>query len=201
MDVNVKVNSVIECVYLYVKWVVLCADIYSNSLRWCLLHYSANHARQCFDKWQWSKLRTVLGHYLFCYRYWVFRSWGRIGTTIGGKKLEIKHNKWEARRQFECVYAEKTGNSWYNKNFRKFAGCFFPIDLDYDQVNLYCVCIWWFADSCNPKSGRCRNTVFKKINAPSDNVMTFGMFRPSFFLTGSIGCAVALDIKLNFMGN
>jgi hypothetical protein len=44
-------------------------------------------------------------------------------------------------------------------------------------------------------------TVFKKIHAPSDNIMTFGMLWSSIFLTGSTGCAVALDITLNFMGN
>jgi len=38
-------------------------------------------------------------------------------------------------------------------------------------------------------------TVFKKIHAPSDNVMTFGMLWSSIFLTGSTGCA------LNFMVN
>jgi len=99
------------------------------------------HAK-CFEKWQWSKLQTVLGHYLFCYRYWLFRSWGRIGTTIGGKKLENKCSLQEALQHFEFLYAEKTGNIWSNrKHFQKVPGCFFPIDLDYDQVNLYCVCI------------------------------------------------------------
>jgi hypothetical protein len=71
--------------------------------------------------------------------------------------------------------------------------------LDYDQVTLY-MCAWWFAHSCNPERGRCRNTVFKKIHAPSDHVMTFSMLWPLSFLTGSTGCAVALDITLNFMG-
>jgi len=41
----------------------------------------------------------------------------------------------------------------------------------------------------------------KKINAPSDHVMTFIMFYPLIFLTGSTGCAVALDITLNFMAS
>lgn len=159
------------------------------------------HAK-CFDEWQWSKLRTVLGHYLFCYRYWLFRSWGRIGTTIGGNKLEDKDSLQEALGHFEDLYEEKTGNVWSNrKRFQKVPGRFFPIDLDYSQVSLYCICIWWFADFCNPGSGSCRNTVFKKIHAHSDHVMTFGMLCPLIFLTGSTGCAVPLDTTVRFMGN
>ena len=99
------------------------------------------HAK-CFDEWQWSKLWTVLGHYLFSYRFWLFRSWGRIGTTIGGNKLEKKDSLQEALQHFESLYEEKTGNMWSNrKHFHKVPGRFFPIDLDYDQVTLYCVCI------------------------------------------------------------
>jgi len=90
---------------------------------------------KCFDEWQWSKLQTVLGHYLFCYRHWLFRSWGRIGTTIGGKKLDIQHNLQAAICHFEGTYFYKTGNYWsHRKNFRKVPGQFFPVDLDYNQV-------------------------------------------------------------------
>jgi predicted DNA-binding WGR domain protein len=157
---------------------------------------------KCFDEWQCSKLQIVFGYYLFCYRYWLFRSWGRIGTTIGGNKLENKDSLQEAVYHFEALYEEKTGNMWSNrKHFKKFPGRFFPVDLDYSQVSLYCICIWWFADSCNRESGRCRNTIFKKINASSDHVMTFGMLWSLIFLAGIAGYAVALDTTLNFMGN
>jgi predicted DNA-binding WGR domain protein len=99
------------------------------------------HAK-CFDKWQWSKLWTVLSNYLFCFRYWVFRSWGRIGTTIGGNKLEEKDSLYEALEQFETLFEDKTGNVWsHRKHFHKVPGRFFPVDLDYDQVTLYCVFI------------------------------------------------------------
>jgi poly [ADP-ribose] polymerase len=97
-----------------------------------------------FDEWQWSKLQTVFGHYLFCYRYWLFRSWGRIGTNIGGIKLQDKSSLQEALRNFKVLFEEKTGNDWYyRKHFQKIPGRFFPVDLDYDQdqVTLYCVCI------------------------------------------------------------
>uniref|UniRef100_A0A2Z5U1X2 Poly [ADP-ribose] polymerase n=1 Tax=Reticulitermes speratus TaxID=60591 RepID=A0A2Z5U1X2_9NEOP len=67
-------------------------------------------------------------------RYWIFRSWGRIGTTIGGKKLEEKDSLPEALRHFGSLYEEKTGNMWSNrKHFQKVPGRFFPVDLDYTQ--------------------------------------------------------------------
>jgi len=82
----------------------------------------------------------MLSYYLFSYRFWLFRSWGRIGTTIGGNKLEKKDSLQEALLHFEGLYEEKTGNMWSNrKHFRKVPGRFFPVDLDYDQVTLYCV--------------------------------------------------------------
>jgi len=94
-----------------------------------------------FDERQWSKLQTVLGHYLFFYSYWLFRSWGRIGTTIGGNKLEKKYNLQEALHQFEYLFLEKTANYWASKkHFHKVPGRFFLVDLDYNQVNFYCVC-------------------------------------------------------------
>jgi len=97
---------------------------------------------KCFDERQWSKLQTVLGHYLFFYSYWLFRSWGRIGTTIGGNKLEKKDTLHEAVDHFEDLYEEKTGNMWsHRKHFHKVPGRFYPVDLDYNQVTLYCVCI------------------------------------------------------------
>ena len=105
---------------------------------------------------------SVIGHCLFCYRYWLFRSWGRIGTTIGGNKLKHEVSLQQALRHFEALYEEKTGNMWSSrKHFRKVPGRFFQIDLDYNQVTSYCVCIRWFADSCNPESGRCRNSLKK----------------------------------------
>ena len=75
---------------------------------------------------------------------WVFRSWGRVGTTIGGSKLEVKssleltscesvcthlliyfgnqefESKHDAQRDFEFQYEDKTGNKWKNRdNFQK----------------------------------------------------------------------------------
>lgn len=64
-------------------------------------------------------------------KWWVFRSWGRVGTTIGGTKLEEFDDKHEALRLYEFQYEDKTGNKWKNReNFKKVAGKFFPLDID-----------------------------------------------------------------------
>jgi poly [ADP-ribose] polymerase len=42
----------------------------------------------------------------------------------------------DALQHFENIYEEKTGNMWSNrKNFEKVPDRFFPIELDYTQVN------------------------------------------------------------------
>ena len=67
-------------------------------------------------------------------RYYVFRAWGRVGTTIGGNKLEDYTSRNDAMSQFEDLYLEKTGNLWSNrKDFVKKPNCFYPIDIDYGQ--------------------------------------------------------------------
>ncbi|KAI4498125.1 hypothetical protein M0802_006611 [Mischocyttarus mexicanus] len=63
-------------------------------------------------------------------KYWLFRSWGRIGTTIGDTKLE-KLSLDDCIKKFEQLYEEKTANSWHNKkNFVKVPHKLYPIDID-----------------------------------------------------------------------
>lgn len=66
-------------------------------------------------------------------RYWVFRSWGRVGTTIGGNKLDKFHDKASALDNFLGVYKEKTGNDWGCSNFTKYPNKFYPLEIDYGQ--------------------------------------------------------------------
>eukprot|EP00094_Tigriopus_californicus_P008027 TCALIF_07727-PA protein Name:"Similar to Parp1 Poly [ADP-ribose] polymerase 1 (Rattus norvegicus)" AED:0.26 eAED:0.26 QI:26/1/1/1/1/1/8/253/558 len=67
-------------------------------------------------------------------KWYVFRSWGRVGTTIGGTKLENFTLREDAIRDFESLYVDKTGNEWRNRDqFEKVAGKFFPMDLDLGQ--------------------------------------------------------------------
>ncbi|XP_057662049.1 poly [ADP-ribose] polymerase [Diorhabda carinulata] len=66
--------------------------------------------------------------------YWLFRSWGRIGTTIGNHKLESMGTLQEALMQFRDLYKEKTGNDWDNReNFKKMPGKLYPIEMDYGE--------------------------------------------------------------------
>ncbi|XP_010293489.1 PREDICTED: poly [ADP-ribose] polymerase 1, partial [Phaethon lepturus] len=65
--------------------------------------------------------------------YWVFRSWGRVGTVIGSNKLEQMPSKEDAVEHFLNLYEEKTGNSWHSKNFTKYPKKFYPLEIDYGQ--------------------------------------------------------------------
>lgn len=76
-------------------------------------------------------------------RYWVFRSWGRVGTVIGSNKLEQMPSKEDAIEQFLNLYEEKTGNSWHSKNFTKYPKKFYPLEIDYGQVTLKCPSPRW----------------------------------------------------------
>uniref|UniRef100_A0A8C0JRH8 Poly [ADP-ribose] polymerase n=1 Tax=Canis lupus dingo TaxID=286419 RepID=A0A8C0JRH8_CANLU len=66
-------------------------------------------------------------------RYWIFRSWGRVGTVIGSNKLEQVPSKEEAIEHFMKLYEEKTGNAWHAKNFTKHPKKFYPLEIDYGQ--------------------------------------------------------------------
>ncbi|KAG7282048.1 hypothetical protein CRUP_023564 [Coryphaenoides rupestris] len=66
-------------------------------------------------------------------KYWVFRSWGRVGTTIGGNKLDKFQDKLSAMDNFLGVYKEKTGNTWNCTNFTKYPNKFYPLEIDYGQ--------------------------------------------------------------------
>lgn len=63
-------------------------------------------------------------------KYWVFRAWGRIGTTIGGTKVEKMTDKESAVEMFESLYEEKTGNTWGDE-LVKYPNRFYPMELDY----------------------------------------------------------------------
>lgn len=67
-------------------------------------------------------------------KYWVFRAWGRIGTTIGGNKLDKCGTVVEATNLFYFHFDDKTGNSFdahLNGSFSKRPGQYYPVDIDY----------------------------------------------------------------------
>jgi len=68
-------------------------------------------------------------------KWWFFRSWGRIGTTIGGTKLEEKDDAQDAIRDFEFHFEDKTGNRWKNrKDMKKVPGKMFPLEIDHGET-------------------------------------------------------------------
>ncbi|XP_022647178.1 poly [ADP-ribose] polymerase-like isoform X2 [Varroa destructor] len=73
--------------------------------------------------------------------YFVFRAWGRIGTTIGGNKLEEHSTLQDAMLDFKGLFLEKTGNEWENrKNFEKKPKLFNIIEIDYMQDHDAALC-------------------------------------------------------------
>ncbi|KAL7291310.1 hypothetical protein TKK_0014913 [Trichogramma kaykai] len=64
-------------------------------------------------------------------QYWLFRSWGRIGTTIGSTSCD-KMGLENCEEKFKALYEEKTGNSWSNRDrFVKIPQKMYPIDIDH----------------------------------------------------------------------
>lgn len=75
----------------------------------------------------------------------MFRSWGRVGTTIGGNKLDKFSDKNSAMDNFLTVYKEKTGNDWSSSNFTKYPNKFYPLEIDYGQVRTHAELVMtWF---------------------------------------------------------
>ncbi|XP_043656906.1 poly [ADP-ribose] polymerase isoform X1 [Drosophila teissieri] len=65
-------------------------------------------------------------------KYWIFRSWGRIGTNIGSSKLEEFDTCQSAKNKFKEVYTDKTGNEYEQRdNFVKITGRMYPIEIQY----------------------------------------------------------------------
>ena len=70
-------------------------------------------------------------------RYHIFRKWGRVGTTIGGSKLD-RLSKGEATVEFCRLFHEKTGFPFEQREAMradptafKRAGKFLPVAIDY----------------------------------------------------------------------
>lgn len=66
-------------------------------------------------------------------KYWVFRSWGRISTSIGSSKLDSFSSLLEALECFEDQYEERTGNVFGEKKFVKYPGKYYKLDIDYGE--------------------------------------------------------------------
>ncbi|VDM07643.1 unnamed protein product [Wuchereria bancrofti] len=65
--------------------------------------------------------------------YYLFRSWGRVGTDIGGSKTDKYYgNLGGAKMTFEKLFNEKTANNWGDiENFKKVPGKMSLIETHY----------------------------------------------------------------------
>jgi poly [ADP-ribose] polymerase 1 len=89
-----------------------------------------NHVDLTSDKNSYYKLQVLEHDHKK--KFWVFRSWGRVGTTIGGTKLDKFSSKNEAIKLFKNLFNEKTQNNWEDRNsFIKHPNSYFPVDIDY----------------------------------------------------------------------
>uniref|UniRef100_A0A914YF33 Poly [ADP-ribose] polymerase n=1 Tax=Panagrolaimus superbus TaxID=310955 RepID=A0A914YF33_9BILA len=66
--------------------------------------------------------------------YYLYRSWGRIGTK-GGNKTQFFGEKFDnAKKEFETLFLEKSKNEWQNRrNFEKKPGCFDYLEMEIDK--------------------------------------------------------------------
>ncbi|KHJ46115.1 Poly(ADP-ribose) polymerase catalytic domain protein [Trichuris suis] len=70
-------------------------------------------------------------------KYWLFRSWGRVGTTIGDSLLEKYALVHDALSEFKKIYAAKTANEWDNRaHFVKYPSKFVPVEIDYETEKI-----------------------------------------------------------------
>ncbi|XP_058116089.1 poly [ADP-ribose] polymerase-like [Anopheles ziemanni] len=71
-------------------------------------------------------------------KYYLFRSWGRIGTTIGSVKTDTYYTAFDAIEAFKKQFKEKTGNEWdrHDSEYQKVRDMFFPIEIDYSEKRM-----------------------------------------------------------------
>lgn len=83
------------------------------------------------NKNSYFKIQVLEADSVYARKYWLFSSWGRIGTEIGDCKVEACNSYLDATDQFKKLYEKQTGNSWSSQSFKKFLGKFYPIDINY----------------------------------------------------------------------
>uniref|UniRef100_A0A183FRW2 Poly [ADP-ribose] polymerase n=1 Tax=Heligmosomoides polygyrus TaxID=6339 RepID=A0A183FRW2_HELPZ len=69
--------------------------------------------------------------------FYLFRSWGRVGTAIGGTRTEVFRLEEDAIDAFEQLFLEKSGNRWKNKSsFKKLPGYMDLVETDFTELVL-----------------------------------------------------------------
>ncbi|KAF8386350.1 parp-1 [Pristionchus pacificus] len=70
--------------------------------------------------------------------FYVFKSWGRVGTELGGLRTEVHSRQGaldRAKADFLGEFMDKTGNDWTDKKyFRKRPGKYAMVDIDYSEI-------------------------------------------------------------------
>lgn len=67
------------------------------------------------------------------FSYYLFKSWGRIGTTIGSHDTQYFSNSNAAVKEFRSLYKTKTGNPFGKDDYQKKPGLFYPIEVKFDD--------------------------------------------------------------------
>ncbi|GMT12517.1 hypothetical protein PFISCL1PPCAC_3814, partial [Pristionchus fissidentatus] len=67
--------------------------------------------------------------------FYLFKSWGRVGTELGSSETTPFYHLEDAKQEYLRMFKEKTGNDWADKKyFRKRPGMMAMVDLDYSEV-------------------------------------------------------------------
>ncbi|XGW04050.1 hypothetical protein V3C99_015302 [Haemonchus contortus] len=67
--------------------------------------------------------------------FYLFRSWGRVGTVIGGTRTESFRDEGSATEAFERLFLEKSGNEWKQKHrFKKLPGRMDLVETDFSEL-------------------------------------------------------------------
>lgn len=67
-------------------------------------------------------------------KFWLFRSWGRIGTSVGDTMTDSYSSAQIAVGEFEKIFKAKTGNTWNSgEPFKKKRGKYYLLEVDYES--------------------------------------------------------------------
>lgn len=67
--------------------------------------------------------------------FWVFRQWGRVGSTDqGGSTYENFHRLDRAKECFRAYFRDKTGNEWGQVPYTRHPKRFFPVETVYAEA-------------------------------------------------------------------
>lgn len=67
-------------------------------------------------------------------RYWLFRSWGRTGTDIGGNLTSKYENSKETIDEFKKIFKEKTKNEFTATNFINYPGKYHRLKTSEEEI-------------------------------------------------------------------